>query len=145
MGDTAFHVPEGKLHRLASIHKHDEDGRLIVVEEDKHIGAYAEKGRGVPSGGGGMFSTIGDYARFAQCLLNGGELDGVRILGRKTIELAMQNSLPEGTYAFSPTQGWGLMSGLRIDMQDHLSRSAREPLPGAEQRRRISLPTLAKT
>jgi CubicO group peptidase (beta-lactamase class C family) len=120
MRDTAFHVSEDKLHRLASIHKHDEDGGLMVVEEDKYIGAFAEKGRGVPSGGGGMFSTIGDYARFAQCLLNGGELDGVRILGRKTIELAMQNSLPEGAYAFSPTQGWGLMSGLRIDMPGSL-------------------------
>ena len=119
MHDTAFHVPEEKLHRLASIHKHGEYGKLMVVE-DEVIGAYAEKGRGIPSGGGGLFSTIGDYARFAQCLLNGGELDGVRILGRKTIELAMQNSLPEGAYAFSPTQVWGLMSGLLIDMPGSL-------------------------
>lgn len=119
MKDTAFYVPEDKLHRLASIHKHGEDGKLKVVEDDL-IGAYAEKGRGIPSGGGGLFSTIGDYARFAQCLLNGGELDGVRILGRKTVELAMQNSLPEGAFAFSPVMGWGLMSGLHIDMPGSL-------------------------
>lgn len=119
MTDTAFYVPEEKLHRLASIHKHGDDGKFKVVEDDLH-GAYAEKGRGVPSGGGGLFSTIGDYARFAQSLLDDGELDGARILGRKTIELAMQNSLPEGAFAFSPAMGWGLMSGLHIDMPGSL-------------------------
>lgn len=119
MKDTAFYVPEEKLNRLASIHKYGDDGALQVVEDDL-LGAYTEKGRGVPSGGGGLFSTIGDYARFVQCLLNGGELDGVRILGRKTLELAMQNSLPEGAFAFSPTMGWGLMSGLHLDMPGSL-------------------------
>ncbi|MDH5515139.1 MAG: beta-lactamase family protein [Gammaproteobacteria bacterium] len=119
MKDTAFYVPAEKLHRLAAIHRHGEDGRLTVVVDDL-LGAYAEKGHGVPSGGGGLFSTIGDYARFIQSLLNSGELDGVRILGRKTIELAMQNSLPEGAFAFSPAMGWGLMSGLHIDMPGSL-------------------------
>ncbi len=119
MKDTAFYVPAEKLHRLAAIHRHGEDGRLTVVVDDL-LGAYAEKGRGIPSGGGGLFSTIGDYARFIQSLLNSGELDGVRILGRKTIELAMQNSLPEGAFAFSPAMGWGLMSGLHIDMPGSL-------------------------
>ena len=119
MKDTAFYVPEEKLNRLAAIHKHGDDGKLKVVEDDL-LGAFTEKGYGVPSGGGGLFSTIGDYARFIQCLLNGGELDGVRILGRKTIELAMQNSLPEGEFAFSPSMGWGLMSGLHLDMPGSL-------------------------
>ncbi|MGB5438619.1 MAG: serine hydrolase domain-containing protein [Gammaproteobacteria bacterium] len=118
MKDTAFYVPEEKMQRLASIHEHGDDGKLVVAEPVTD--AYAEKGRGIPSGGGGLFSTIGDYARFGQCLLNGGELDGVRILGRKTIELAMQNSLPEGEFAFSPAMGWGLMSGLHIDMAGSL-------------------------
>jgi CubicO group peptidase (beta-lactamase class C family) len=120
MKDTAFYVPEEKLNRLVSIHKSGDDGELQLVTEDEAIGAFTEKGRGVPSGGGGLFSTIGDYARFLQCLLNDGELDGARILGRKTIELAMHNSLPEGAFAFSPTMGWGLMSGLHIDMPGSL-------------------------
>ncbi|MBT8122925.1 MAG: beta-lactamase family protein, partial [Gammaproteobacteria bacterium] len=77
MTDTAFYVPAEKLHRLASIHKHGDDGKFKVVEDDL-LGAYAEKGRGLPSGGGGLFSTIGDYARFVQSLLDDGELDGVR-------------------------------------------------------------------
>ena len=120
MKDTAFYVPDEKLHRLVSIHKPGDDGKLKVVSADELFGAFTEKGRGVPSAGGGLFSIIGDYARFAQCLLNDGELDGVRILGRKTIQLAMQNSLPEGAFAFSPVMGWGLMSGLHIDMPGSL-------------------------
>ena len=105
MTDTAFYVPDEKLHRLAAVHEPGDDGELKVFKGDL-LGAFTEKGRGVPSGGGGLFSTIGDYARFVQCLLNDGELDGVRILGRKTIELALQNSLPEGAFAFSPSMGW---------------------------------------
>jgi CubicO group peptidase (beta-lactamase class C family) len=125
MNDTAFYVPDEKLHRLASVHKPGDDGELKVVKDDL-LGAFTEKGRGVPSGGGGLFSTIGDYARFVQCLLNDGELDGARILGRKTIELALQNSLPEGAFAFSPSMGWGLMSGLHIDMPGSLEPVSEE-------------------
>ena len=47
-----------------------------------------------PSGAGGLYSTAGDYARFCQMLLNGGELDGAQILARKTVELMLANHLP---------------------------------------------------
>ena len=114
MVDTAFHVPEEKRSRLVTIHEQGADGNLRTTEPI--LGAFAEKGRGIPAGGAGLFSTIGDYARFAQCLLNGGELEGERIIGRKTLELALRNSLPEGVDAFSPGEGWGLISGLRLDM-----------------------------
>jgi CubicO group peptidase (beta-lactamase class C family) len=69
---------------------------------------------GILSGGGGLFSTAADYARFAQMLLNGGELDGVRLLSRKTVELMTRNHLaaigghPNGILA----QGYGL--GVRV-------------------------------
>jgi CubicO group peptidase (beta-lactamase class C family) len=112
MPDTAFDVPPGKLPRLARLHE-IKDGKLRTTPEI--LGAYAESGRGIPCGGAGLFSTIGDYARFAQCLLNGGELDGARILGRKTLELARMNSLPAGVHAFSPSDAWGLFSAIRID------------------------------
>ena len=68
-----------------------QSGRFVESKPD--ASSYAEKGRGFAAGGSGMFSTIGDYARFAQMLLNGGELDGVRILGRKTVELMTANHL----------------------------------------------------
>ena len=66
-----------------------------------------------------MFSTIGDYARFGQMLLNGGELDGVRILGRKTVELMMANHLNHltpPTTEFSQADGFGLGGSVRIDL-----------------------------
>lgn len=112
MRDTAFQVPADKRHRLARLHEL-KDGRLVTTPEI--LGSYAEAGRGIPCGGAGLFSTLGDYARFAQCLLNGGELDGARILGRKTLELGRLNTLPPGAYAFNPADGWGLFSALRID------------------------------
>jgi CubicO group peptidase (beta-lactamase class C family) len=85
MKDTGFTVPESKLERLAKTYKHGPDGKLV---EDKPIlETWPQPGRGIEKGGAGIFSTAGDYARFAQMLCNGGTLDGQRILGRKTIEL----------------------------------------------------------
>lgn len=112
MTDTAFDVPTLDRERISSLHEIRE-GKLRTTPEI--LGAWAEPGRGIPAGGAGLFSTIGDYARFAQCLLNGGQLDGARILGRKTVELARMNSLPPGVNAFSPADGWGLFSAVRLD------------------------------
>ena len=112
MVDTGFDVPEAQRGRIASLHE-IRDGRLVPTAPI--LGVHPEPGRGIESGGAGLFSTVGDYARFAQCLLNGGELDGKRILGRKTVELARMNSLPPGVRAFGAADGWGLFSGVRMD------------------------------
>src|SRR5205823_4617323 len=62
-----------------------------------------------PMGTGGLVSTASDYYRFAQMLLNRGELDGVRLLGRKTIELMTADHLPSGVQLFGdPSTGFGL-------------------------------------
>ena len=91
MKDTGFDVAPEKMNRLAKTYKHGPDGRL--VEDQPIIQTWPEAGRGIESGGAGIFSTAGDYARFAQMLLNGGTLDGQRILGRKTIELMTANHM----------------------------------------------------
>lgn len=122
MHDTGFSVPPEKRNRLASLHQQSTSGKLETTASI--LGAYADAGRGIPSGGGGLFSTIGDYARFAQMLLNKGHLgirrlDRVRILGRKTIELALENSLTETATPyneFSPSDGWGLLGAVRLDV-----------------------------
>lgn len=119
MHDTFFDVPPAKMARVSRLHEL-KAGRLQTTPEI--LGAHAEPGRSMASGGAGLFSTIGDYARFAQCLLNGGTLDGARILGRKTVELSLKNTLPPGESAFAPSEGWGLLSALRLDMA-----AAREP------------------
>jgi CubicO group peptidase (beta-lactamase class C family) len=89
MKDTGFDVPEEKMKRLAKTYKHGPDGKL--VEDKPLIETWPKPGRGIEAGGAGIFSTAGDYARFAQMLCNGGTLEGHRILGRKTVELMTAN------------------------------------------------------
>ncbi len=108
MNDTGFGVPSGKMTRLAKTYKHGPDGKL--VEADPVLGVYPESGRSIASGGGGLFSTADDFARFAQMLLNGGTLDGHRILGRKTVELMSADhisTLPQPAGTVHPDKGFG--------------------------------------
>jgi CubicO group peptidase (beta-lactamase class C family) len=91
MVDTDFHVPADKLGRFASNYVRGADGRLTLID-DAVDGRYARP-RSVPSGGGGLVSTAADYARFCRFILGQGELDGVRLLGRKTVELMTSNHL----------------------------------------------------
>ena len=94
MEDTGFFVPEDKLERFAASYRRDKSKKLTLVE-DPQRSRYREQPSFL-SGGGGLLSTTADYLRFCQMLLNGGEIDGVRILGRKTIELMASNHLPGG-------------------------------------------------
>ena len=69
------------------------------------------------SGGGGLFSTAADYVRFCQMLLNGGELEGSRLLGRKTIELMTMNHLPPELHPFEDVaSGFGLGFAVLTDV-----------------------------
>jgi CubicO group peptidase (beta-lactamase class C family) len=92
MVDTGFMVPDDKIDRLSANYTRTADKRLVLVDDPERSGF-----RRMPtflSGGGGLVSTTSDYLRFTQMLVNGGELDGVRILGRKTVELMATNHLP---------------------------------------------------
>jgi CubicO group peptidase (beta-lactamase class C family) len=94
MHDTGFMVPDAKVDRFAACYRRDASKRLVLVD-DPQRSTYREQPSFL-SGGGGLVSTTADYLRFCQMLLNGGELDGTRILGRKTIELMTSNHLPGG-------------------------------------------------
>lgn len=110
MKDTHFVLPEAKRSRLAKIYTL-KDGKLT---EQPGLDA-----KGVPFGGMGLFSTIGDYARFAQMLVNSGELDGARLLSRKTVDLMMQNhlaGLARPNTGGDEASGFGLGGSVRIDM-----------------------------
>jgi len=116
---NGIQVAESKRGRLAKVYTLDKANALVEVPQTQLAGVYPEPGRGFAAGGAGMFSTIGDYARFGQMLLNGGELDGVRILGRKTVELMMANNLnhlARPTTEFSQADGFGLGGAVRIDL-----------------------------
>ncbi|WP_149194164.1 serine hydrolase domain-containing protein [Luteimonas suaedae] len=118
MPDTGFRVPESQRGRVADLTVMGDDG---VLTRDK--GPSAERPgaplNAYPSGAGGLYSTAGDYARFCQMLLYGGELEGVRVLGRKTVELMLQNHLtmldPPVTQ-FSDAEGFGLGGYVVLDV-----------------------------
>jgi CubicO group peptidase (beta-lactamase class C family) len=117
MKDTGFSVPETKQTRLAKTYEKGGDGMLRPAKPV--FGVEPGPGPKLEAGGAGLFSTTGDYARFMQMLLNGGELDGVRILSRKTVELMMANHLnhlPRTTLQWSESDGFGLGGAVRVDL-----------------------------
>ena len=94
MVDTGFRVPDDQIDRFAACYTRDA-GKRLVLQDDPLDSRYRRQGSFL-SGGGGLVSTTADYLRFCLMLLGGGELDGVRILGRKTVELMAANHLPGG-------------------------------------------------
>ena len=94
MADTAFHVPADKKHRFTSNYALTPDEPLLIV--DSFDASPYLSPPVFLSGGGGLVGTVDDYQRFVDMLLNGGELDGRRIIGRKTLEYMTINHLPEG-------------------------------------------------
>jgi CubicO group peptidase (beta-lactamase class C family) len=107
MTDTGFWVPDEKADRFAACYRRDASKTLVLADDPQDSGYRHEPS--FLSGGGGLVSTTGDYLRFCQLLLSGGELDGVRILGRKTVELMAANHLPGGQdlRAFAVQGGYG--------------------------------------
>jgi len=123
MVDTAFWVPPEKMERFAAMYGPDEKGGLKVLDAPANS-RYSQPTRD-PSGGGGLVSTVSDYLRFGQMLLNGGELDGNRLLGNRTVAWMLQNHLPEGIHPNDePANGFGL--GGAVLMHPGLS-----PRPGS--------------
>jgi len=128
MVDTGFHVPAEKHHRFAANYgpkdggkDRGKDGGMQLVD-DPTTSVYLQPPVRL-SGGGGLVSTCADYFRFAQMLLNKGELEGVRILGRKTVELMTANHMPEngdlasmGVPVFSETTYSGIGFGLGVSV-----------------------------
>ena len=93
MKDTDFNVPADKLDRFAARHGLDKEKKLTATETAEKS-RYRTKPK-LHSGGGGCVGTARDYLRFCQMLLNGGELDGVRILKTETVAEMTKNQLPE--------------------------------------------------
>lgn len=119
--DAGFSVPPANHARIAEPFMDKATGRRLLPRDvsvpPKRFG-----------GGGGMVATASDYVRFCQMLLNGGQLDGVRLLSNNTVALMTANHLPEniayttpffmhGTSAPSPAvgQGWGLGFAVRTE------------------------------
>ncbi len=113
MNDTSFFVPGHKMDRLATVYTTDEKSPALTAMP--HADGL-NKEPSLPSGGGGLYSTAADYVRFAQMLLNGGQLGGARILSPSTVQLMRSNHLPDrlmtgkygiGLYTMQPGLGFG--------------------------------------
>jgi CubicO group peptidase (beta-lactamase class C family) len=94
MTDTDFWVPAAKASRFAACYAATPDGRMALQDDPQT--SFFLKPPSFVSGGGGLVSTVADYLRFCRMLLNGGVLDGVRLVSPKTLELMSQNHLPGG-------------------------------------------------
>jgi CubicO group peptidase (beta-lactamase class C family) len=133
--DIGYNIADDDWHRLAEVYAPGEDGGLVnATARAPNINSYRANDT-IFSGGGGLAGTALDYLRFAQMLLNQGELDGVRILKPETVALISRNHLtPEqgalnwyaqGRFTESDPwtrlngYGWGLSMGVRIDDQAH--------------------------
>jgi CubicO group peptidase (beta-lactamase class C family) len=120
MTDTGFDVPETKWSRLTSVYTPDGNGGTRKMKSPESFGNTVmvpdnyRSGRTYFSGGAGLVSTAQDYSRFAQMLLNGGVLDGVRLLSPKTVELmTMSHTLDLHLQnATTPVMGAGAEWGL---------------------------------
>jgi len=116
MKDTAFFVPKEKWNRFATLYVQAPNGEIVLGPANAGLGTDFTSQPVMPSGGGGLTSTAQDYLRFAQMLLNGGELDGVRILSPASVQLMSTNhlapSLMTGEFSIGPEvirpgMGWG--------------------------------------
>ncbi|MEW6019267.1 MAG: serine hydrolase domain-containing protein [Pseudomonadota bacterium] len=117
MDDTGFHVEADKLSRVSAVHTYDASGKIVAAGEVRPAPTAPPE---FLSGSGGLFSTAEDYWRFAQMLLNGGELDGVRLLKPETVELMRTNVLADGVTVdlYGPSQtgvGFGMDFAIIMD------------------------------
>jgi CubicO group peptidase (beta-lactamase class C family) len=117
MKDTGFYVPASKVDRLTQIYTADRKTGQTVVMQNEPLGDYKSDPE-IHNAGGGLVSTMQDYFTFAQMMLNGGEINGVRILGRKTVEYMSSNHLPQNLVPYNQGasgEGFGLAMSVTVD------------------------------
>ena len=105
MTDTHFFLPESKVGRFTPVYGADENGKLRLIEPSAD-NPYVKGPRKCYAGGAGLLATAENYARFLQMLLDGGELQGVRVLGPKSVELMTVDHV--GSLYSGGSQGFGL-------------------------------------
>lgn len=125
---TAFHATPAMQAHIIPLYARGADGKLQAMSPLLSP-EFTPEGR-MLSGGGGLLSTPGDYLRFGQMLLNGGELEGHRVLKRETVDLMLQNQLPAGLLPITIAPGWppgqsgfGYGGAVRVDADTSVAGS----------------------
>lgn len=130
MPDTHFYLPAEKLPRFAAAYGPDENERIRLLDAPTRDSHFV---KGPPTyfmGSGGLLSTAGDYFRFDQMMLSGGELDGVRLLGRSTVEFMTRNHVGDMYVDLpGPYIGFGLGFGVVRDPEQINGMTNQHPGP----------------
>jgi CubicO group peptidase (beta-lactamase class C family) len=120
MKDTGFYVPKDKMARFAQVHTGA--GASLAIDPNRPDPTVVPQGA---SGGGGLYSTAMDYARFCEMLLQGGQLNGVRLISPRTVEMMRTNHVnPDPLKTMPQGTGWGMDFQVVMD-----AASAGEPVP----------------
>jgi CubicO group peptidase (beta-lactamase class C family) len=117
MNSTGYRFHDDIEDRMATMYRRAEDGKLTQIKD--LFDDYFKPDAILEQGGAGLYSSVRDYLRFTQMMANGGELDGVKIIGRKTIDLMRRNQLndtPLKEFTDSYNAGYGYGLGVRTMM-----------------------------
>ncbi len=126
MTDTCFYLPKGKVSRLGALYRPGDGGKIELQERADDNSRWVKEPHVYFSGAGGLVSTSEDYFRFHQMMLNGGELDGVRILSPRTVRLMTTNHTSDkAIWLRGPGYGFGLGYSVVVDQGP-------SAMPGAE-------------
>lgn len=121
MQDTAFRLDDAQTARLVHVYKREKNRLQDVTDTAEDMDSLLKRGENYTAGCGGLFSTLHDYDRFAHMLLNGGEVDGVRVLQPETVRLMGQQGSPDYPDP-DPGCAWGL--GMKIRKDPRKAKSA---------------------
>ena len=116
MQDTAFRLDDAQTARLVHVYKREKNRLRDVTDTAEDMDSLLKRGENYTAGCGGLFSTLHDYDRFAHMLLNGGAVDGVRVLQPETVRLMGQQGSPDYPDP-DPGCAWGLGMKIRKDPQ----------------------------
>ena len=116
MPDTHFYLDADYADRLAAQYTPGDDERIVLQDPGSAESRWITGPKTFFSGSGGLVSTVDDYLRFQQMMLNGGELDGVRLLAPATVSLMIENHTAElPLWLPGPGMGFGLGYGVVVD------------------------------
>jgi CubicO group peptidase (beta-lactamase class C family) len=109
MRETFYNVPAEKVNKVAAVYRPDKDGRITLLRKPE----YREPTTYFP-GVAGLSGTAADYFRFSQMLLNGGEYNGQRLVGRMTVNMMITNQIGEGKPVYIRGEGYGFGLGFGV-------------------------------